>query len=277
MEKHAIFARIILNKLEQGTVPWRKPWREGLAREWKTGRPYSGLNQYFLDAGEYATFKQVVAAGGRVRQGMKARVVCFYKWHFKVNELGEEIGYPVLRNHAIFEINSQCTGMKSNMSAEDQKTQLIASCEAIRNAFCALPNSPEIRHSTNTRAFYSALEDFIHLPNPDLFDTKEQYYSTLFHEMIHATGHKNRLKRKGVAQGQTFGNELYSKEELIAEMGAGILCNYAQIGHKTVDNMASYVASWLDVLKNDHKLIFVAHSYAEKAVKYILGDLYQPV
>jgi antirestriction protein ArdC len=41
--------------------------------------------------------------------------------------------------------------------------------------------------------------------------------------------------------------------------------------------MASYVASWLDVLKNDHKLIFVAHSYAEKAVKYILGDLYQPV
>jgi antirestriction protein ArdC len=107
-----------------------------------------------------------------------------------------------------------------------------------------------------------------------MFASAEQYYATLFHEMMHATGHATRLRRRGITGKNKFGDEKYSKEELIAEIGAGMLCNYAHIDHKTIDNSASYLASWLEVLANDKQLIFNAYRQAEKAVKYILADRY---
>ena len=276
MYKKPNFARLIIEQLEKGTVPWRRPWQSELAREWKSSRPYWGFNQYFLDPGEYATRKQIEASGGRVREGMLPNLVWFYNYRFKKDENGQEIGYSVWGHHEIYEINSQCVGLKSNLSENEKKVrkavQPIASCEEICTAFAALPSSPEIRHSINDRAFYSPIEDFIHLPNQEMFETTEQYYATLFHEMMHATGHRTRLRRRGITGKNKFGDEKYSKEELIAEIGAGILCNYAHIDHMTIENTASYLASWLRVLENDRQLIFNAYRQAEKAVKYILAN-----
>ena len=99
----------------------------------------------------------------------------------------------------------------------------------------------------------------------------EEYYSTLFHELTHATGHPARLNRSTLMDFERFGDQNYSREELVAEMGAAFLCGITGIENKTINNSAAYLANWLDALKNDSRLVLVAASQAQKAADLILG------
>lgn len=130
---------------------------------------------------------------------------------------------------------------------------------------------PEIINENLDSAFYSPSRDIINMPHKEQFQNSEEYYSTLFHEMVHSTGHLKRLGRfTGEAIKATFGSEIYSKEELVAELGSAMLCGIAGINN-TIENSASYLQSWLKVLKNDNKLIVQAAGLAQKACDHILG------
>ena len=110
------------------------------------------------------------------------------------------------------------------------------------------------------------------MPELAQFETAEGYYSTLFHELTHSTGHTSRLNREGITKLNPFGSVEYSKEELLAEMGASFLCAYAEIGNQPLnENSAAYLQGWLKVLKSDKKLIFKAAASAQKAMDYILN------
>lgn len=120
------------------------------------------------------------------------------------------------------------------------------------------------------RAYYSPELDTVVTPLPEQFQNSEEYYSTLFHELTHSTGHESRLNR--ISKEAAFGNELYSTEELVAEIGSASIM--ATLGLETpgsLNNSAAYVKNWLQALKNDKKMIVVASARAEKAIRMIFN------
>lgn len=133
--------------------------------------------------------------------------------------------------------------------------------------------APEIQHERN-RACYLPSLDVIHMPNPDTFATAAEYYSTLFHEMAHATGAKHRLGRE---KGNSFGTADYAREELVAEMASAYLCAECGIDNSVIENQSAYLSGWIKVLKGDSKLIVTAASQAQKAANLILGRLPEQV
>jgi len=110
------------------------------------------------------------------------------------------------------------------------------------------------------------------MPSRTAFESQAEYYSTLFHELTHSTGHAKRLAREGFDTPQKFGSESYSREELIAEMGSAMLCGVAGIEQNTLANSAAYLKTWIARLKADSKLIISAASAAQKAADYIRGE-----
>ncbi len=133
-----------------------------------------------------------------------------------------------------------------------------------------MPQRPEIRHG-EARAYYRPVADTVNMPARSLFPKAEHYYSVLFHELTHSTGHGSRLDRATLRDLLAFGDTNYSKEELCAEMGAAYLCGVASIANETVNNSAAYIQGWLSKLRNDKKLLVQAAAQAQKAADYILG------
>ena len=266
----------ILEALENGTVPWRKPWtgvRTG-AYSRSTGRPYSVLNQMLLGKpGEYLTYKQATEAGGQVRKGEKASFVVFWKMLpvTEKNKDGKEVKkiVPLLKYYNVFHID-QCDGIQPKYKAEDLKpSEPIEEAENVLADYSERSGCPII-HAKQDSAYYSPTLDEIHLPLREQFMEIAEYYATAFHESVHSTGHKSRLNRLDSAA--FFGNEVYSKEELVAEMGSAILMNEMGIEvPSTFQNSAAYIQSWLKALKNDNRMIVAAAGKAEKAVKLILN------
>lgn len=266
----------ILEELEQGVVPWEKPWtgvRNG-AYSRATGKPYSILNQLLLrESGEYLTFKQAQEAGGTVRKGEKPRIVVFWK-PLPVTEKDKEGKtvtkiIPMLRYYHVFHIR-QCDGVEPRFAPEDlTSADPIAAAESILSEYsarsgCRILNEPQ------DRAYYSPSSDEIHLPLREQFPKVEEYYSTAFHEAIHSTGHEKRLNR--LSKTACFGSEDYSKEELVAEIGAATAMH--ELGIETrgsFRNSTAYIQSWLRALRNDSRLIVSAASKAEKAVRLLLN------
>jgi antirestriction protein ArdC len=140
-----------------------------------------------------------------------------------------------------------------------------------------MPKKPEIRHGGG-RACYLPSVDRVEMPRAETFRSGQDYYSVLFHELTHSTGHASRLDRKGVGSSDgewsSFGSTPYAREELVAEMGAAFLAGHAGIVERTIDNSAAYVASWLQRLKEDTKLVVQAAAQAQKAADFILGKQY---
>ncbi|QDV81357.1 zincin-like metallopeptidase domain-containing protein [Stieleria magnilauensis] len=135
-------------------------------------------------------------------------------------------------------------------------------------------SKPTIRHDGGRRAFYRPSTDSVHMPEPERFDCRESYYGTLFHELSHSTGHSDRLNRGLDTELAPFGSPDYSREELIAEMGAAFLCAAAGISPPTIEQSASYLQSWIDVLKGDKRLVVGAAGAAQKAADLILGTTF---
>ena len=133
-----------------------------------------------------------------------------------------------------------------------------------------MPQPPVLKHGM-THAGYSPQKDCVEMPLWERFDTEESYFATLFHELVHSTGHEKRLKRNTLTESNGFGSDPYCKEELIAEMGAAFLCGQAEIAERTIDNSAAYLKGWLEQLKNDKTLIVQAAAQAQKAADFILG------
>jgi|SRR5699024_5662092 len=258
----------ILEKLEEGTIPWRMPWVNGRAINWKTEKPYRGINIMLLDGGEYATFKQIKEAGGTVKKGSKSHIVVFWKMlEVEDEESGKKEMIPFLRYYRVFKIGEQTEGVEPKQKAQTFEHDPIEEAEKIKKNYF---NAPTYSH-TSGGAWYKPFEDHVNVPPKEDFPDIHEYYSTLFHEMTHSTGHKDRLGRKGVMEVNKFGSKDYSKEELIAELGASMLCGVTGIENETIDNSASYIDGWWRKLSKDKTLIVKASQQAQKACDHIQG------
>jgi antirestriction protein ArdC len=259
----------IIEQLEQGVVPWKKPWgSNGGAVSWKSQKAYRGINTMLLMPGEYATFNQIKEAGGNVIKGSKSHMVVFWKWLEKEDKKSGDIEkIPMLRFYRVFEINSQVEGLTSKRKGETFEHDPIEKAEEIAKGYM---NAPRITFD-RLEAWYKPFLDHVNVPPIKDFGKAEEFYCTYFHELIHSTGAKHRLNRDGIIGTHKFGSEDYSKEELVAEMGATFLCSHAGIDEITMGNSAAYIQSWLRVLKEDKTMVVKAASQAQKAVDYILG------
>jgi antirestriction protein ArdC len=268
----------IIAMLEAGTVPWRKPWqaKAGFPRNLVSGKPYRGINVFLLHAMSYEspfwlTFKQAQQLGGTVKKGEKACPVVFWKQLEVEDKESHEIEkIPMLRFYYVFN-TAQCEGLKDISAPVESLVSAPAKPDEI---VAFMPKRPEIKHGL-TRAYYSPTEDIVAMPHRERFENEADYFGTLFHELVHSTGHASRLNRATVTEAAGFGSNPYCREELIAEMGAAFLCGQAGIGESTLENSAAYIQNWLEQLQNDKKLIVQAAAQAQKAADYILGTKFE--
>jgi antirestriction protein ArdC len=210
---------------------------------------------------------------GGVRKGEKSTLVIFWKrteyWATDENT-GERARRQamMLRYFNVFNAE-QGDHVKVPKLGEVDHGDPIAEAEAIVSGYFDRVGAPG--RCIDNAAWYSPRGDMVGMPPREAFRSQEEYYSTLFHEMTHSTGAKHRLKRDGIVEGHRFGDELYSKEELIAEMGAAMLAGTAGIEQTTMANSAAYIRHWIDVLRGDAKLAVQAAGAAQRACDFIQG------
>lgn len=275
MNVYEIITKKLIEKMEAGVIPWKQPWtNKGVAVNWKTQKPYRGINKFILPrGGEFASKKQILAAGGRIKyeEMRKSHIVVYWLWTAeKDKETGEETGKKFAKPffYQVWEINTQCTGLTSKRGEITTfEHDPIEEAEKIIQGY---PGAPTIGFASG-KAVYTPALDSISVPPLQDYEIVDEYYSTLFHEMAHSTEHTKRLNRKGITEDIKFGSEKYAKEELIAEFGAAMLCGVAGIDNSTLDNSAAYLDAWLGRLKKDPKLAVTAAAQAQKAADYILG------
>ncbi len=270
----------IISLLEQGTVPWRKPWAtvNGMPKNLITGKEYRGVNIFLLGCQQYSspywlTYKQAQEKQGNIRKGEKSSMVVFWKLLAKENsgQNDKAIGkIPLLKYYSLFNLE-QTEGIPSPVF--DVPVFPFTPIEKAERIVQGMQNRPEIIYGGN-RASYTPASDTIRMPYQERFEKSEEVYSVLYHELSHSTGHKSRLARKEVMETNAFGSESYASEELVAELASSMLCGVAGISNQTIDLAASYLDGWLSVLKKDKKLIVVAAAQAQKAADYILNCQY---
>lgn len=278
---HQLITDRLVSMLEQGTIPWRKPWAgsQGLPKNLISRKAYSGINTWMLHCSNYGssyflTFKQALELGGNVRKGEKGHMVVFSKqMMLKTVEVETEgrketmidgrTGKRMLKKYYVFNVE-QCEGIEIPDAGTRHEHDPIEAAESI---IAGMPNRPEIQHGGG-KACYIPTRDRIELPEASRFEKRAEYYATAFHEMAHSTGHASRLGRD---LGGTFGSDPYAREELIAEMSSAYLCAAAGIETATLDNQAAYLAGWIQALKGDSRLAIQAASAAQKAADYILN------
>jgi len=269
---YQIVTEQILKQLEAGVAPWHRPWTNQLPKNLVSGKEYRGINVFLLASSGYGspywlTYKQATERGGYVRKGEHGSKVVF--WKIGTREVEDAAGETVekksilLRYYTVFNVE-QCEGIPA--PGTGRVVNPIAECERI---VAAMPNPPG--YEQDARAWYRPSTDSVGMPARNTFESAESYYSTFFHELTHSTGHASRIGREGIEKLNTFGSESYSKEELVAEMGAAMLSGVAGIEQRTLANSASYLQSWVNVLKADSRMVVFAASQAQKAADYILG------
>lgn len=271
----------IVTMLEQGVVPWRSPilgrTTAGHPKNLETTKPYRGINIFLLavtahvkgyGSSYWLTFNQAKTRGGTIKKGEKSSIVVFWKqYDLKDKETGEDKTVPVLRYYNVFNAE-QCDGIKAPDAPvfEPLDFQPLEAAESIVTGY---QDKPGIEHG-GSKAFYRPSMDTVQMPEQTRFTSREEYYSTLFHELAHSTGHASRLNRDFSAQ--AFGSPGYAREELIAEMAAAFLCGHADIRPSVIENQAAYIQGWLKHLQNDKKLVITAAGAAQKASDWILGQ-----
>jgi antirestriction protein ArdC len=269
---YSIVTEQILKQLESGVAPWHRPWSTQTPKNLVSGREYRGINVFLLASSGYGspywlTYKQATERGGHVRKGQHGTKIVFWKIGTRETEDADgdaaERKSIVLRYYTVFNVE-QCEGIASPNAAPT--VNAIEECERIVRE---MPNPPAMEQ--DGRAWYRPSTDTVGMPSRNAFNSAEEYYSTLFHELTHSTGHTSRIGRDGIEKLNTFGSESYSKEELIAEMDAAMLAGVAGIERKTLANSAAYLQSWISVLKSDARMVVSAASQAQKAADYIQG------
>jgi len=274
VDVYQIVTNRMIELLEAGTLPWQKPWTEpGIPMNAISKRPYRGINLWLLLSLDYErnlflTWDQLKKIGGSVKHGEHGHVVIFWKTQKKEEADGQEKKHSLLRYYKVFNI-AQCKDLPEGFvePIEKEEHNVLKECKVIIDT---MPQRPPIA-TKGREAFYHILEDYITMPSQRMFKTKESYYAVLFHELVHSTGHEKRLNRPSIAEMAEFGSDMYSFEELVAEMGSAYLCSFTGILNKQIMNSAAYMAGWVKKLKDDKKLIIKAAGNAQKAVDYILN------
>src|SRR6266568_1183898 len=269
---YEIVAEQVIKQLESGVAPWRKPWRTLPPANLVSKKPYRGINVFLLAFAGYGsqywlTFNQAKQLDGNVRRGEHGTKIVFWKCNTRETESAdgkiEERKSAFLRYYTVFNLE-QTEGLKALLRLPPAFP--IESAEEIVKG---MPNPPAFEQ--DSRAAYAPSRDTVTMPSRAAFGSQAEYYSTLFHELTHSTGHTKRLGRESLEKLQPFGSEDYSKEELVAEMGSAMLCGAAGIEQSTISNSAAYLRSWINRLKADSRLIVSAARAAQEAADYIRG------
>ena len=294
MDVYQIVTDRIISIIEQQQVlPWRKPWAtsSGLPKNIISGKEYRGVNLILLNqqysSPYWMTYKQAVDKGGNVRKGEKSSLCVFWKLNYlqgtggtggtdpevvtPVTRVTPEKQYirnaPILKYYNLFNME-QCDGIES--PTQEVPTYQFTPIEKAEQIVSGMKDRPEISYGGN-RASYSPVMDSIRMPYEDRFEKSEEFYSVLFHELGHASGHRSRLARKEVMEANEFGAESYGAEEMCAEFCSSYLCQVAGISNQTVELAASYIDNWLKVIRKDKKMLVVAAARAQAAADFILG------
>ncbi|EBU5085893.1 DUF1738 domain-containing protein [Salmonella enterica subsp. enterica] len=298
----------IIAALEKGVPPWRRPWRSAqnvhgsaLPVNATTGRHYSGVNIPLLwmsaeergyPSDRWLTWQQAKAVGGQVRKGETCSMAIIYKPFEKQatddndNKLFDKDGNPVMESLAmlkplqLFNV-SQCDGLPDAVAGtspataeEDERPSTLS--EHQQGQMLSILNATGVVCTSyrQNRAYYQPSSDRIVMPTTSQFVSEADYWSTLLHELVHATGHRKRLNREGItSSSRKFGDPVYAFEELIAETGSAFLC--AELGIIGDVQHESYLAGWLKALREDKRAIFRACRFAREASEYLLAPLNQ--
>src|SRR6266567_9049262 len=221
---YEIITEKIISQLEQGTAPWRKPWRTEMPMNLVSGKEYRGVNPFLLAPQGYGsrywlTYNQAAKLGGHIRKGEKSSIVTF--WNIgeeKITTSPEGISRKskpiLLRYYNVFNLE-QTEDIADKLCIK--ATPRVADIEQCERIVSNMPNRPHMDQSS--RACYRPVSDTVSMPSKTAFESSEGFYSTFFHELVHSTGHASRIGRDGIEKVELFGSESYSKEELIAELG----------------------------------------------------------
>jgi antirestriction protein ArdC len=245
-----------------------------------TRRQYAGINILLLwgsaiergFAGQsWLTFRQALGLGGHVRKGERGTTVVYADRFVpadekrRARESGEDArAIPFLKRFTVFNVD-QC----DDLSAEIATTAPLPLPGKIEPTVEALIEATGIDfHIGGNRAFYAPAEDYVQVPPPAAYFEPINWHRTALHELGHASGHHSRLNRD---LGGSYGTRKYAFEELIAELCAAFSC--ASLGIVPTVRHADYIASWLEVLREDSRAIVRAASQASKAADYLLGFL----
>lgn len=277
--------RTIIDALQNGVVPWKKPWHQlqSVPVNAITNRPYRGVNTFLLSINSYTdhrwlTVKQANERGGAVRPGEKATTVVFWKrWKPDVPEDQQEHGLtrevPLLRYFRVFNAE-QCVGLGLPDLLQSADSQPHVRIERAELLVKHMPNPPSIGEG-GSAAWYRPSDDHVQVPELSQFESADAFYATLFHELGHATGHEKRLNRSGVTGKILFGSGEYSKEELVAELTSAFCCATATLDDRLIEGAASYIDGWLGVLKSDPKAVIIAAAQAQRAADLIRDVTYR--
>jgi antirestriction protein ArdC len=256
------------------------PWKNGsgMPQNLVSKKNYRGFNFIYLlsfgyEQPYFLSFKQAQDLGGHVKKGAKSIEVIFWKMRDHTNATGKEEKIPMLRYYRVFHI-SDVEGIDltrlPQLQSHDHDFTPIEACENIMEAWKDKPVIETGKH----HACYIPSRDVIQMPDPRTFFEDSEYFSVLFHEACHCTGHSKRLNRDLSGH---FADHSYGLEELIAEMGAAYLCGLCGIQTKTIDNSAAYIKGWLSKFKSDNKFLVMAASKAQHAVDYITQTQFESV
>jgi antirestriction protein ArdC len=281
----------IVELMDAGVNPWRKPWAttngNGMPVRMSTGKAYRGVNIFLLlmqgmakgySSPWWGTYKNIAELGGQVRTGEKSTPVVFWSTFPSKNpdEIDPRTGKPkevfFLKTFRVFNAE-QADGLPARFfpaPVERTEFEAIDAAQTVLDGYLARTGIT-VTHGGG-RATYSPTLDVIKLPEREAFiGGPAEYYSTAFHELSHSTGHADRLNRPELTTFSHFGDDMYSKEELIAELSAAIVAGMTGIGQETEDNSAAYLASWAKVLRGDSRLVVRAATKAHAAAELILG------
>lgn len=289
-DKFNLIAEKLTNEIIEGIqnddLKFEKMWNPlNAPTNYASKTSYKGFNAFYLSyvaqkmnykTPLFVSFKQALDLKGNVKKGEKGRVVVYWKissYGKKSSEESSEISSEKNKSGMIFTPFTwtvfnidQCEGIDFKIGDLTRPFTGIEACEKVLNEFVGAP----IFHGGD-RASYSPSADRIKMPIQESFKTDESYYSVLFHEMVHSTGHKSRLNRFDTQDIAEFGSVDYSKEELIAEIGSSFLNAWTGIKDENFKNSLAYMKGWIKPLKDDPKMIIYAAQKAHQAAKLILN------
>ena len=285
MDIYAMVTDKIINLLENGVVPWRRPWTStGLPRNLVSKKPYRGVNVFLLSASKYIspfwlTMRQANELGGHIRKGEESTAIVFWKIEdtkASPEDLDAEETEKktrrrfLLRFYRVWNLE-QCELPQAVLDKlPKMETHQHDPIEAVEKIIAGMPNPPEIARG-GSKAYYSPLTDRITLPPRELFISAEEEACTTLHECSHATVSSKRLNRESIIEAAPFGSPNYSLEELVAELSAAFLCAEAGISNAVIADQAAYLAGWLKALSDNRRLLIHASAQAQKATDYILN------
>lgn len=264
----------ILKALDNNIVPWHQPWKNGILNQnFHSKHTYTGINELLTNCSDFSspfwlTFNQIKQLGGHVIKGSESTPIVYYSLIKKEDNPTIEKDYFLMKCYRVFNLD-QIQGIKKESIHVDTSTTPCLSCD---NFIDSISNKPKIINKNGSKCFYQPLKDTIFMVNQSQFFSSYEYYSVLFHELIHSTGHKSRLNRKTVSEYTRKGSSQYAIEELTAEIGANYLSKFCNIdSHINFNNSVSYINSWKRVIQTNPHAFLIASQRAQKAVNFLLN------